>query len=267
MLRVDFVTLFPELVLTAMRHSVLARAEANGLVQYAATNPRDFTHDAHHTVDARPYSGEPGMLLMAPPVHDALLSLGLTPPVQPPTILVLTEPQGRRFTQDTAQRFSQAERIVFLCGHYEGIDHRIAALWQPEVVSLGDFVLTGGEFAALTMADAVVRLLPGALGDPASLSSDSHAEGLLAAPNYTRPSEFAGLLVPEVLRDGHHERAARFRRRQALALTKMHRPDLLCRAPLSKADLDLLYSEARADITTESAPPEGRTDVSTSDSR
>lgn len=235
-LRIDFVTLFPEMVLPAVRHSILARAEKAGHVVFAATNPRDFTTDPHRTVDGRPCGGGPGMVLRADIVGRAMESLELRADDR----VVLTDPNGERFEQRHARDLAQCERMVLLCGHYEGIDDRIRQRYATDVFSLGDFVLTGGELPALVIADAVVRLLPGVLGDPASLEEDSHADGLLSYPQFTLPREWEGLEVPEVLLGGDHGAIARWRRREALLATRRLRPDLFARAPLSKADVDLL---------------------------
>lgn len=235
-MRIDFVTLFPEMVLPALRHSILARAEQAGLVTFAATNPRDFATDAHRTVDGRPCGGGPGMVLRADIVGRALESLALRPEDR----VVLTDPNGVRFEQAHARVLARAPRLVLLCGHYEGIDDRIRQRFATDVFSLGDFVLTGGELPAMTIADAVVRLIPGVLGDPASLEADSHAEGLLSFPQFTLPREWEGLSVPEVLLSGDHGEIARWRRREALRATRLQRPDLFSKAPLTKADVDLL---------------------------
>ena len=236
MLRIDFVTLFPEMVLGAMRHSIPGRAEESGLVAYYATNPRDFTSDRHRTVDDRPFGGGPGMLLMPQPLDAALHSLQLSPGDE----VVVFEPWGDRFTQEDASQLAHAARIVMVCGHYEGIDQRFVDRWATRVYSIGDFVLSGGEYAALPVADAIVRRLPGALGDAESLMVDSHNDRLLSFPQFTRPADWDGDLVPEVLTSGNHEAVERFRRAWSLQQTRARRPDLFCRARLTKKDVDLL---------------------------
>lgn len=235
-MRIDFVTLFPEMVLPALRHSILKRAEQAGIVSFTATNPRDFATDAHRTVDGRPCGGGPGMVMRPDVVGRAMDSLG----IQKGDRVILTDPNGDRFEQRHARNLASVERLVILCGHYEGIDDRIRQRFASDVFSLGDFVLTGGELPALVITDAVVRLLPGVLGDPASLEADSHSEGLLSYPQFTLPREWEGLEVPEVLLSGDHGAIARWRRRQALISTRRQRPDLFCRARLSKSDIDLL---------------------------
>jgi tRNA (guanine37-N1)-methyltransferase len=234
--RIDFVTLFPEMVLDALRHSIVGRAWEAGLVEFGASNPRDHAYDAHRSVDDRPYGGGPGMVLRPDVVGRAIDALGPGAGAR----LIVTEPAGRRFDQALARELAAAPRLVFVCGHYEGIDARVAARYGATAVSLGDFVLTGGELAALAITDAVVRLLPGALGAPESLEADSHAAGLFGCPQYTRPPEWEGLAVPPELLSGDHAAIARWRRREALLATRSARPDLFCLAPLRKGDLDLL---------------------------
>ena len=239
MLKVDFVTLFPEMVLEATNHSILRRAQEKGLVQFSATNPREFTHDNHRTVDDNPFGGGAGMVMKCEPVAAAIESAR----VHEDAAVVFTDPTGSIFNQETAEEFAGKSQVVFVCGHYEGIDDRVRELFATHVLSLGDFVLTGGELPSLVMADAVVRLLPGALGSSASLEQGSHSDGLLSAPQYTRPEEFRGLAAPEVLRSGDHGKIARWRRKQALLLTRRNRPDLFWSAQLTKQDLDVLSEE------------------------
>lgn len=229
-------TLFPEMVLPALNHSILARAQSQGHVSFGAVNPRDFTVDAHKTVDDSPYGGGDGMVMKVDVVARAVRSLHLGAD----TVVVYTDPNGKRFDQAAAQRLSHASRVVFLCGHYEGMDDRVRQLFATESLSIGDFVLTGGELAALVISDAMVRLIPGVLGSPDSLEQDSHNDGLLSYPQYTRPEDFEGVPVPEVLKSGNHERIRLWRRQQALQATRLNRPDLFSRAELSKEDLDLL---------------------------
>jgi len=245
MLRVDFLTLFPEMVLAACGHSILARAAESRLVSFSATNPRDFTYDRHGKVDDKPYGGSPGMLMSVEPVALALRSMGLSDAAGARagrTAVVMTDPTGDRFDQALAQEFAGLDRVVFLCGHYEGYDERVRAIFATHTVSIGDFVLTGGELPALVMSDAVVRLLPGALGSAASLEADSHSDGLLSAPQYTRPESFEGHEVPAVLVAGDHKKIEKWRRRESLLRTSERRPDLLRFAGLDKEDLDMLSS-------------------------
>lgn len=238
MVRIDFVSLFPQMLSGSLSHSILGRAQANGLVRFGFADPRDFTYDRHQKVDDTPFGGEPGMLIKAEPTAQALASL--EPDEQ--TAVILTDPAGTPFNQSEAGALSKKAHLVFLCGHYEGFDHRVKTQLATHAYSIGDYVLTNGEIAALVMADAIVRLLPGVLGNEGSLAADSHADGLLSAPNYTRPEEWRGESVPEVLRSGNHRLIARWRREQALRLTRDLRPDLLARATLEKADLDVLSS-------------------------
>lgn len=238
MLRVDFVTLFPEMVLAPTSQSILRRASERKLAMFGVVNPRDFAHDAHRTVDDSPYGGGPGMVLMAGPVSEAIRSL------QPSeeTAVVISEPSGRLFAQADAKDLSRRTRIIFVCGHYEGIDHRISERFATHIFSIGDYVLTGGELPAMVMADAIVRLIPGVVGDEGSLVIDSHSDGLLSSPQYTRPENFEGDRVPEVLLSGDHQAVARWRRSQSLSITRELRPDLFCFATIDKKDLDLLSS-------------------------
>lgn len=237
-LEVHFVTLFPEMILPAVRHSILRRAEEKGYVSYHATNPRDYTTDNHKTVDDSPFGGGPGMVMKCEPIKLALSSISVANPGR--TAVVITDPTGQRFTQDSAAELAQLGQVIFLCGHYEGIDDRIRQKYATHAFSIGDFILTGGEPAALVMTDAIVRLLPGVLGSAESLDIDAHNGGLLSAPQFTRPVEWEGLAVPSELRNGNHQDAERWKRREALRLTRTHRPDLFRRADLAKSDLDLL---------------------------
>lgn len=233
---IHFITLFPEMVLPATDHSIMARATAKGVIDFAAVNPRDFATDPHRTVDATPYGGGPGMVLMAPLVEAALNATKPTPQ----TAVVLTDPMGQKFTQSDARDLAALDHIVFICGHYEGIDERVRTQLATQTFTIGDYVLTGGELPALVMADAVVRLLPGVLGDPASHQDDSHTDGLLGFPLYTRPQEFNGEPVPDVLLSGNHAKIAAWRRQQQLQRTKSHRPDLFSRARLLPDDANLI---------------------------
>jgi tRNA (guanine37-N1)-methyltransferase len=224
MLTIGVVTLFPEVIASFTSVSIPARAAAAGLVQYRLVNLRDFTHDRHRTVDDYAYGGGAGMVLKPEPFFEAVESLG---PATGPVVLLSA--RGRRFEHDDAVRFSVGGRLTLLCGHYKDVDQRVADGLATEELSIGDFVLSGGEPAALCVLDAVVRLLPGALGDHESASSDSHYEGLLSPPSYTRPPEYRGLAVPEVLRSGNHADIAAWRQEAAERLTRERRPDLWTR--------------------------------------
>jgi tRNA (guanine37-N1)-methyltransferase len=219
-LTIDVVTLFPEVIAPYLGASIPARAAAAGLVHYRVVQLRDFTHDRHATVDDYAYGGGAGMVLKPEPFFEAVESLRPTGPV------VLLSARGRRFTHDDAVRFSLGPELTLLCGHYKDVDQRVADQLASEELSIGDFILSGGEPAALCVIDAVVRLLPGALSDHESASSDSHYEGLLSPPSYTRPPEYRGLAVPEVLRSGNHAEIAAWRQQESERLTRERRPDL-----------------------------------------
>jgi tRNA (guanine37-N1)-methyltransferase len=220
MLTIDVVSLFPEVIAPYLAASIPARAAAAGLVQYRLVQLRDFTHDRHATVDDYAYGGGAGMVLKPEPFFEAVATL------QPPGPVVLLSARGRCFSHDDAVRFSLGQRLTLLCGHYKDVDQRVADGLATEELSIGDFVLSGGEPAALCVIDAVVRLLPGALSDHESASSDSHYDGLLSPPSYTRPPEYRGMEVPEVLRSGNHAEIAAWRQKEAERLTRERRPDL-----------------------------------------
>ncbi|RYG86373.1 tRNA (guanosine(37)-N1)-methyltransferase TrmD [bacterium] len=216
-MKFGFVTLFPEVIAAHMESSILGRASARSLLSWATANPRDYAYDAHRKVDDTPYGGEPGMLLRAEPVALALETLT---DGEEKMAVVVTEPGGRRFDQSVAKELADCERVVFVCGHYEGIDHRFEEECATHVLSIGDFVLTGGELPALVMADAVARLVPGVLGDAASLGADSFNEaGQVSAPNYTRPPTWRGRKVPPVLLSGDHAKVRAWREAQAAERT------------------------------------------------
>jgi len=222
MLRINVVTLFPDWFIAPLASSILGRAAGAGLAQYRVVQLRDYTHDKHHTVDDAPYGGGAGMVLKVEPMVEAVEDLK----VLNGSPIVLLSARGKVFTHDTAVRYSLAKELTLLCGHYKDVDQRVAEHLHAEEISIGDFVLSGGEPAALSVVDAVVRLLPGALGDHESASSDSHYEGLLAPPSYTRPPSYRGLDVPDVLLSGDHDKIAAWREAQAERLTRERRPDL-----------------------------------------
>jgi len=222
-LRINVVTLFPSLFTVPCATSILGRAAAAGLVVYRTVDLREYTHDRHRTVDDYPYGGGAGMVMKPEPFYEALDALS------PGGAVALLSARGRPFGHADAVRYSLAPELTLLCGHYKDVDQRVADRAGVEEVSVGDFVLSGGEFAALCVMDAVVRLLPGALGDHESAASDSHYDGLLSPPSYTRPPEYRGMAVPEVLLGGDHARIAEWRRAEAEALTKARRPDLWAR--------------------------------------
>ena len=220
MLQVNVITLFPEMFAAPFATSILGRAATQGVVRYRVIQLRDYTHDKHHVVDDSAYGGGAGMVLKPEPFFEAVEDLRARPPI------VLLSARGHRFTHDDAVRFSVGSELTLLCGHYKDVDQRVADGLGADELSIGDFVLSGGEPAALCVVDAVVRLLPGALGDHESASSDSHYDGLLAPPSYTRPPSYRGMDVPGVLLSGDHEKIAAWRAAEAERLTRHRRPDL-----------------------------------------
>jgi tRNA (guanine37-N1)-methyltransferase len=238
MLTIEVVTIFPRMFEGPLGQGIVRRAVEAGLARIDVHDLRDHADDRHRTVDDTPFGGGPGMVMRAEPFFRAVEALGLAGRGQ--EAVVLLSPRGRRFDQRTAERFAGLHRLVLLCGRYEGVDERVAAALATEEVSLGDFVLTGGEIAALAVIEATVRLLPGALGDAESAGADSFADGILDHPHYTRPAVARGLSVPEVLLSGDHGRIRRWRRREALRATRERRPDLLASARLDAQDEALL---------------------------
>ena len=252
-------TLLPEVFPPYLESSILQRARQRGLIDVRVHNIRDYTHDKHHTTDDTPYGGGGGMVMKPEPVFEAVESvLGFSsdraqpssPALAPgasvvsaqdrPVPVILLTPQGRVFTQRVAEELSRYERVALLCGRYEGVDERIREHLVTDEVSVGDYVLTGGELPALIIIDAVSRLIPGVLGDPTGAEDDSHSMGLLEYPHYTKPSEFRGWKVPEVLLSGDHGRIEKWRREQALQRTFKKRPDMIEKAELSEAELKFL---------------------------
>ena len=236
-MRFDIFTLFPGIFDSPLRESMLKRAIDAGLLDVRLHNIRDYTHDKHHTTDDTPYGGGGGMVLKPEPVFEAVESVLAGSPACP---VILLTPQGRVFNQAIAKELSAENRVVLLCGRYEGVDERIRDGLATDQISIGDYVLTGGELPAMILIDAISRLLPGVLGDPDGSEDDSHASGLLEYPHYTRPPEFRGKGVPEALLSGDHGRIARWRREQSLIRTLRQRPDLLDSAPLTDADRTFL---------------------------
>ena len=241
-MRFHVLTLFPEAFNGPFQYSMLGMASADGLVSIEVTDLRDYTNDAHRTADDYQFGGGPGMVLKPEPVFEAVDDvLGQYPAEQRPQIpVVLLSPQGELFNQDIAEELSQAPALVLICGHYGGVDERVARGLATREISIGDFVLTGGEPAAMVLVDSVARLTPGGVGSPDSVSEDSFTSGLLQHPLYTRPAEYRGMDVPEILRSGHHEEIARWRRRAALRRTLQRRPELLKSAQLTPDDLTFL---------------------------
>ena len=231
------ITLFPE-IFAALEYGITGRALQQQLLTLAMWNPRDFTQDKHRTVDDRPYGGGPGMIMLAEPLQAAIKAAKLAAP-QPPVVIQLS-PQGKPFNQAAAETLLATKSVILVAGRYEGIDERLLDLAIDEEWSVGDFILSGGELAALTMIDVTTRLIPGALGHEDSAAKDSLSSGLLKYPQYTRPENFAGLTVPEVLTSGNHQAIERWRLQQSLGKTWLKRPDLLTKKTLDKVQLALL---------------------------
>jgi tRNA (guanine37-N1)-methyltransferase len=236
MLRVHVLTIFPEFLQSPLQESILKRAQEKGLVRVDVHDLRQFTTDLHRTTDDAPYGGGPGMIMKPEPLVHGLEKLRTE---VANLYTILTCPQGRLFTQQHARELACKDALLFVCGRYGGVDERVRPYVDAEL-SIGDYVLTGGELAALVMMDAIIRLLPGVLGNEASVDDDSFVESLLDAPQYTRPKEFRGQSVPEVLLSGNHQQIHRWRRREALKRTFQRRPELLQRAALSCEDRALL---------------------------
>jgi len=238
-MRIDVFTLLPEIFPPYLNASILARARERGLLEVGLHNIRDYATDKHKMTDDEPYGGGGGMVMKPEPIFHAVESVLGQPPACP---VILLTPQGRPFTQAVARELASLPHFALLCGRYEGVDERVREHLATDEISIGDFVLTGGELAALVILDAVTRLLPGVLGDPEAPDKDSHAAGLLEHPHYTRPAVFRGWEVPAVLRSGDHARIARWRREQSLLRTLQRRPDLLAQADLSEEDRRFLQA-------------------------
>lgn len=237
-MRIEVVTLFPDFIAEAVRYGVLGRAIERGRVAVAASSPREFARDVHRTVDDRPYGGGPGMVLKAEPACAALRAARARLPAGSPAIYLAAD--GEPLTQAKAAELARCPGLLLLAGRYEGVDERVLETEIDECVSIGDYVLSGGELAALVLIDATVRLLPGVLGDEESARQDSFVAGLLDWPHYTRPEVFEGRAVPQVLLGGNHAAIARWREKQALGRTWQRRPDLLAKLELSAAQRELL---------------------------
>jgi tRNA (guanine37-N1)-methyltransferase len=239
-MRIDILTLFPEMFRGPFEASIVGRAIEARLVEIAVHDIRDYAEDRHQVADDYPYGGGPGMVMKPEPIFRAVESVRAMA-AEPGRVVLLT-PQGRVLENQVVEEISQVSRLILLCGHYEGVDERIREHLVDDEISVGDYVLSGGETAAMVVVDAVVRRLPGALGSGASLEEESHAQGLLEYPQYTRPAEFRGWRVPEVLLSGHHAEIARWRREQGVLRTARRRPDLLARAPLSDKERRMVSS-------------------------
>ncbi|MDD2403651.1 MAG: tRNA (guanosine(37)-N1)-methyltransferase TrmD [Victivallaceae bacterium] len=221
-MRFDIITLFPDIFFGPLNESIIGRARKNGLVEINAVNLRDFAHDERGTVDDSPYGGGPGMLMKPEPIFEAVESLR-----RANSLVLMTSPRGKRFDQPTARKLSGVEHIIMICGHYEGVDERVRSELVDIEISIGDYVLTSGNLAAMVICDAVIRLLPGVLGCDESSFDESFSSNLLEYPQYTRPAEYRGMKVPEVLLSGNHAEIAAWRKGKAFELTSQLRPDLL----------------------------------------
>jgi len=236
MLRIDILTLFPEMFTGVLDSSILGKAREKGLVEYQVTNFRDFSESKHGTVDDTPYGGGGGMVLKPEPLFRAVEYISAE---KKPRVILMC-PQGKPYNQKIAEELAQEDHLVFICGHYEGYDERIRQFLVTDEISIGDYVLTGGELAAMVVVDSVVRLQPGALGNETSAVTDSYSTGLLEYPHYTRPAEFRGWKVPDILLSGHHANIERWRLKESLRRTLERRPELLENMELSKEAQTLL---------------------------
>jgi tRNA (guanine37-N1)-methyltransferase len=233
---IDVLTLFPQMFQDIFSLGIFKRAMDQKLVSLGVHNIRDYTHDKHHTADDYPYGGGAGMVLKPEPIFEAVESIERKPDVP----VILLTPQGRLFSQKVAQELSQHQHLILICGHYEGVDERVSEHLATDKISIGDYVLSGGELAAMVVIDAVFRLVPGVLGSEASPLDDSHVGGLLEYPQYTRPAEYRGWAVPEVLLSGDHGQVDSWRREQAIRRTYKNRPELLDKAELSPEEKRLV---------------------------
>jgi tRNA (guanine37-N1)-methyltransferase len=240
--RIDIMTIFPQMFDSLFNYSIVGRARERGLLDVRLHDIRTYTHDKHHIVDDYPFGGGPGMVLKSEPIFEAVEAVIKESGVAiSPTILL--SPQGRLFNQKIAQELAGYEHFILICGRYEGVDERVAEHLASDEISVGDYVLSGGEVASMVVVDCVVRLLPGAVGSEESVAGDSHMDGLLEYPQYTRPAEYRNWIVPAVLLSGNHNQIARWRRQQSLLRTAKRRPDLLEKAVLSEEDKALLNQE------------------------
>jgi tRNA (guanine37-N1)-methyltransferase len=235
-MRIDVITIFPEMIANGVGYSVVKRAQENGLLNVVVHDLRDFAHSPHRSVDDYCYGGGAGMLMKPEPLFEAVKSI----PADDSTKIVLLSPQGELLTQDMARRLSLLDHLILICGHYKGVDERVRQALITDEISIGDYVLSGGEVPALVVIDAVSRLIPGVLGNYESAQDDSFTEGILDCPHYTRPAEYQDMRVPEVLLSGDHERIRKWQRQQAIMRTFYRRPELLENVPLSDEDLEFL---------------------------
>jgi tRNA (guanine37-N1)-methyltransferase len=232
-MRIDFVTIFPNMFAPLLAEGVIARAIKKGVLDIRVWDLREYATDKHRSTDDEAYGGGPGMVMLGEPVFRAVETIGSGH-------VVMTSPQGRRFDQRVALELTEKRHVVFLCGRYEGFDHRVHEALQPDEISIGDFVVSGGELPAMLMADAMGRLIPGVVGNSGSVEEDSFFRGLLDYPRYTRPEELRGVRIPEILLSGHHEKIRKWRKEQALRATVEKRPDLLETAELDDEAREIL---------------------------
>ena len=244
-MRIDIITLFPEMFRGPFDSSIVARARQNAIVDIELHNLRDWGEGKHRVVDDAPHGGGAGMVLKPGPLFDAIEAI--QPIAEPTGRVVLLTPQGRLLEQQVANQLAAAERLVLICGHYEGVDERVREHLVDDEISVGDYVLSGGELAAMVVVDAVVRRLPGALGSDASLDEESHSDGLLEYPQYTRPAEFRNWAVPDILLSGNHPEVERWRRRQSILRTALRRPDLLAKAELTQEEQAWVEAELQGE--------------------
>ena len=243
-MKITVMTLFPEMIDAVINCSILGRARQKGLIEIEAVNIRDFANNKHLQVDDYPYGGGAGMLIMADPVCRCYDHIKEHAKAEPSRVIYMT-PQGKPWKQSMAESFAQEEHVVLLCGHYEGIDQRAIDAIVTDEVSIGDYVLTGGELAALVVADSISRLVPGVLGKEESFQDESFSEGLLEYPQYTRPAVYNGQAVPDVLLSGNHQKIAAYRREQSIINTFNKRPDLLKQAPLTDKEKQFIHDYAK----------------------
>lgn len=237
-MRIDILTLFPQMCESVFNESVIGRAIKNGIIEIYCRQIRDYSEDKHHRVDDAPYGGKRGMIMQTEPIYKCYKSL--CDEVKEKPYLIYMTPQGKTLTQEKVKELSQKKHIAILCGHYEGVDERVIEEIVDEEISIGDYVLTGGELGALVLADSVSRMIPGVLSDEECFTDESHYSSLLEYPQYTRPAVWHEKAVPEVLLSGHHEKIERFRREKSLERTFLRRPDLLEKAQLSKKDIEYI---------------------------
>lgn len=244
-MNIDIISLFPEFFDAFFTHSIIKRAIEAERLTMKVTNPRDFSHNKHNQMDDTPYGGGAGMLMMAPPIFEAVESVTQEPNINRRVIFL--GPAGERFTQEKARQLATYDQIVLVCGHYEGVDYRVEEYLVDETISIGDFVLTGGELPAMVVADAVARMIPGVLGAATGAVEDSFYRPVLECPQYTKPPEFRGMEVPAILRSGHHANIAKWRLQESLKRTQRLRPDLLDRE-LTKEERKALKEIAKEDV-------------------